>query len=280
MFASMRFFFAAACCTASQQITLFDHHSNANMNARSLHYVFRTTNRQKAYDFYVKKLGMKILRHEEFGEGCKASCNGPFDGKWSKTMIGYGPEDDNFVFELTYNYGLKKVTQGNDFGVEPLPKNPVNKVVLHVSDLEKSIEFWGNILGLAVNVTKKGERAVIGFGTGQTALELVSIHEAVKRENASGRIAFSVAQRELKPLEAKVKEFDEKRILTPYTDLDTPGKETVSVVILADPDGHEICFVGDENFRKLSQPDPQADELLQKAIKDDWSDEWEASNNK
>ena len=31
-------------------------------------------------------------------------CNGPYDGKWSKSMVGYGPEDDHFVAELTYNY--------------------------------------------------------------------------------------------------------------------------------------------------------------------------------
>ena len=27
-------------------------------------------------------------------------------------------------------------------------------------------------------------------------------------------------------------------------------------------DGHEICFVGDEAFRELSQVDPKADQLL------------------
>ncbi|GIX87412.1 glyoxalase domain-containing protein 4, partial [Caerostris extrusa] len=57
----------------------------------------------------------KILRHEEFEEGCKATCNGPYDGKWSKTMIGYGPEDNHFVAELTYNYGVKSYKLGNDF---------------------------------------------------------------------------------------------------------------------------------------------------------------------
>jgi hypothetical protein len=36
---------------------------------------------------------------------CEAACNGPYDGKWSKTMIGYGDEDTQFVLELTYNYG-------------------------------------------------------------------------------------------------------------------------------------------------------------------------------
>ncbi len=41
----------------------------------------------------------------------------PYDGKWSKSMIGYGPEDYNFVLELTYNYGIKHYTKGNDFQV-------------------------------------------------------------------------------------------------------------------------------------------------------------------
>ena len=41
----------------------------------------------------------------------------PYDGKWSKTMVGYGAEDNHFVFELTYNYGIKSYKRGNDFRV-------------------------------------------------------------------------------------------------------------------------------------------------------------------
>lgn len=41
----------------------------------------------------------------------------PYDNKWSKTMIGYGPEDDYFVLELTYNYGVSEYKRGNDFCV-------------------------------------------------------------------------------------------------------------------------------------------------------------------
>ncbi len=32
-------------------------------------------------------------------------------------MVGYGPEDDHFVLELTYNYGIKHYRLGNDFQV-------------------------------------------------------------------------------------------------------------------------------------------------------------------
>lgn len=30
-------------------------------------------------------------------------------------MVGYGPEDDHFVAELTYNYGVGEYRLGSDF---------------------------------------------------------------------------------------------------------------------------------------------------------------------
>ena len=51
-----------------------------------------------------------MLRHEEFETGCEATCNGPYGGAWSKTMVGLGDENCNFVFELTYNYGVDGYT--------------------------------------------------------------------------------------------------------------------------------------------------------------------------
>lgn len=30
-------------------------------------------------------------------------------------MVGYGPEDTHFVFELTYNYPVKSYEKGNEF---------------------------------------------------------------------------------------------------------------------------------------------------------------------
>lgn len=32
-------------------------------------------------------------------------------------MVGYGDEDNHFVVELTYNYGIKNYRKGNDFRV-------------------------------------------------------------------------------------------------------------------------------------------------------------------
>ena len=59
-------------------------------------------------------LGARILRHEEFKAGCEATCNGPYTGYWSKSMVGWENEDNSFVFELTYNYGIDQYARGND----------------------------------------------------------------------------------------------------------------------------------------------------------------------
>ena len=71
-------------------------------------------------------------------------------------------------------------------------------------------------------------------------------------------------------------------------------RSAVQVVILADPDGQEICFVGDEAFRELSQVlrkafirlihlaqvDPEADKLLDAALAGDKSNEWFAKKGR
>ncbi|KAJ7995575.1 hypothetical protein DPEC_G00246010 [Dallia pectoralis] len=287
---------------------------------RALHFVFKVGDRSKTATFFRDVLGMKILRHEEFEEGCKATCNGPYDGKWSKTMVGFGPEEDHFVAELTYNYGVGEYRLGNDFmgltlqssqsvsnakklgwplteidealylaeapggyrfylvDKERPPNDPVQKVCLAVSDLQKSTHYWSSLLGMKVMERNEEKKTVLmGFSDTQCKLELHDIGVTVDHGTAFGRIAFSCPCDQLSELEALMKK-EQQKILTPLVSLDTPGKATVEVVILADSDGHEICFVGDEAFRKLSKMDPMANALLDKAMAEDKSDEWFAKH--
>uniref|UniRef100_UPI003AACC97F glyoxalase domain-containing protein 4 isoform X2 n=1 Tax=Centroberyx gerrardi TaxID=166262 RepID=UPI003AACC97F len=276
---------------------------------RALHFVFKVGDRGKTATFYRDVLGMKILRHEEFEEGCKATCNGPYDGKWSKTMVGFGPEDDHFVAELTYNYGVGEYHLGNDFlgltlqssqavsnakrvgwpltevgeglylaeapggyrfyllDKEQPANDPVQKVCLAVSDLQRSTHYWTALLGMKLMEKNEEKKTVLmGFADTQCKLELHDVGGTVDHGTAFGRIAFSCPR--------------EQKILTPLVSLDTPGKATVEVVILADPDSHEICFVGDEAFRQLSMVDPKGNALLDKAMAEDKSDEWFAKHNR
>ncbi|KAK3930950.1 Glyoxalase domain-containing protein 4 [Frankliniella fusca] len=284
------------------------------ISGRALHYVVRVPDRKKTIQFYRDILGMKVLRHEEFREGCAAACNGGYDNRWSKTMVGYGPEDTHFVVELTYNYMVRDYKIGNDLvGItirssealkrakeaswpvveengkytlqapvgykivivdepQPTDKDPVEKISLAVSNLEKSINYWHSLLKM--KVLKKSDKTVeLSYGEGQTVLELCDIGAPIVRETAGGRIAFAVPYEQQPEIDTIIKKANQK-ILTPLISLDTPGKATVRVIILADPDGHEICFVDEEGFRPLSAVDPEGNALIEKYIRLDKSDQF------
>ncbi|KAK9504002.1 hypothetical protein O3M35_010449 [Rhynocoris fuscipes] len=292
----------------------------ASLKGRALHYVFKVADRSLTAKFYRDVLGMKVLRHEEFTEGCAAACNGPYDNRWSKTMVGYGFEDTHFAMELTYNYNVDNYKKGNEFlGItiksreviarakatkwpiiqeddthytleapggytfiiidepQPTDSDPVQKVSLACSNLDKTINYWHCELGM--NVYQKDEQSVIlaYANEGQAKLQFIQTPEKIDRAEAYGRIAFAIPNIELEPLETRIKGKDLK-ILTPLITLDTPGKASVTVVILADPDGHEICFVDEENYHILSQFDPQAEASLNKYIRLD--DKRKAENAK
>ncbi|CAI2348756.1 unnamed protein product [Caenorhabditis sp. 36 PRJEB53466] len=280
------------------------------MTARALHYVFKVANRAKTIDFYTKVLNMKVLRHEEFDKGCEASCNGPYDERWSKTMIGYGPEDEHFVIELTYNYPIHKYELGNDYRAIVIDSNElfekissiehrksgcgrlavkdpdghefkigkaeqtpkVMRVQVNVGDLAKSREYWHGVLGMSI-VEEKSSRIRLTYGREQCEWEIVQSKEPLTRGTAFGRIAFSYPGQLLESLQSKVKQAGGK-IINELLTLKTPGKADVQVVILADPDGHEICFVGDEGFRALSKEDESAEKALREQIKNDDSEKW------
>jgi len=264
--------------------------------------------------FYREVLGMKVLRHEEFEEGCEAACNGPYDGKWSKTMVGYGPEENHFVVELTFNYNISNYQLGNDFqGItiqsretlararkagwpvkeedgravleapggykfyvvdqpEPTNRDPVISVAIAVSNMTESVQYWSELLEMKVISASLCTTSLSYNPSNQASLVLVS-QPSVNHAKAPGRIAFSIPASDLPGIQEKMVKAN-TTILKPLVSLDTPGKATVQVVILADPDGQEICFVGAEAFKELSQVDPNGDKLLNDAIDGDKSDEW------
>ena len=301
--------------------------------ARALHWVFKVGDRTAEVGFLRGALGMRVLRHEEFAEGCAAACNGPYAGRWSKTMVGFGPEASHFVLELTYNYGLRSYARGDDFrwisiasraahrraaaaGAERMPDgslllrspngygfrlvdadppprsagtgDPVTELALNVADLGRARDYWAGFLGMRLwdagpaaggGTGGAGEKSLaLSFGPDQALLRLFQAAH-VDHAEAYGRVAFALPGAGLKPLEAAVRaRVGGHAVLTPYVSLDTPGKATVEVVILADPDGYEICFVGAEGFGELSQIDPQAESLLQAAMDDDKAAEWFAKH--
>jgi len=80
---------------------------------RPLHWVLKVSDLKAHVEFYSDVLGLSVQRHEEFDKGCEATCNGPYSGWWSKTMLSATSEED-FSLELTYNYGVDHYDNGND----------------------------------------------------------------------------------------------------------------------------------------------------------------------
>nr|ADG64921.1 hypothetical protein [Drosophila pseudoobscura] len=282
----------------------------AALSGRALHYVLKIGDRAKNAFFFRQILGMKVLRHEEFKEGCEAECNGPYDNRWSKTMVGYGPESSHFVIELTYNYGVTSYEMGNDFGgvtihsTEILPRaaqhsypiektegghlltspdgykfhvidqavteadaDPVQSVELRVTNLAASRQYWEQVLRMQPLAENK-QSVWLTYDFKQASLQLTQTPDPINRAKAYGRIAFAVPAATQQPLHEAVVATGGTVLKSPIT-LETPGKPAVTVLILADPDGHEICFVDEEGFSQLSQEEPDGDHRLEKYLAKD-----------
>ncbi|XP_028781064.1 probable lactoylglutathione lyase, chloroplastic isoform X2 [Neltuma alba] len=72
---------------------------------RMLHVVYRVGDLERTIKFYTECLGMKLLRKRDIPEE-----------RYTNAFLGYGPEDAQFVIELTYNYGVDAYDIGNGFG--------------------------------------------------------------------------------------------------------------------------------------------------------------------
>ncbi|ABX21442.1 hypothetical protein SARI_01546 [Salmonella enterica subsp. arizonae serovar 62:z4,z23:-] len=67
--------------------------------------MLRVGDLQRSIAFYTNVLGMKLLRTSENPEY-----------KYSLAFVGYGPETEEAVIELTYNWGVESYDMGNAYG--------------------------------------------------------------------------------------------------------------------------------------------------------------------
>lgn len=72
---------------------------------RLLHTMLRVGDLKRSIAFYTNVLGMKLLRTSENPEY-----------KYSLAFVGYGPETEEAVIELTYNWGVESYDMGNAYG--------------------------------------------------------------------------------------------------------------------------------------------------------------------
>ncbi|HEY2455298.1 MAG TPA: lactoylglutathione lyase [Scandinavium sp.] len=111
---------------------------------RLLHTMLRVGNLQRSIEFYTNVLGMKLLRTSENPEY-----------KYSLAFVGYGPESEEAVLELTYNWDVESYDLGTAYG--------------HIAlSVDNAVEACERIRKNGGNVTReagpvKGGSTVIAF---------------------------------------------------------------------------------------------------------------------
>ena len=73
---------------------------------RMLHTMIRVFDLRRSLDFYTGVLGMKLLRKNDYP-----------DGRFTLAFVGFGPEEETAVIELTHNWDQGEPYQiGTGFG--------------------------------------------------------------------------------------------------------------------------------------------------------------------
>ncbi|MGK2913698.1 MAG: lactoylglutathione lyase [Porticoccaceae bacterium] len=70
-----------------------------------LHTMLRVGDLDRSIAFYTDMLGMQLLRRREFP-----------DGRFTLAFLGYGPETETTVLELTHNWDTAHYDLGNAYG--------------------------------------------------------------------------------------------------------------------------------------------------------------------
>lgn len=72
---------------------------------RILHTMLRVGDLERSLAFYTEVLGMQLLRRQDYPEG-----------KFTLAFVGYQPESEGAVLELTHNWGVEKYDLGSGYG--------------------------------------------------------------------------------------------------------------------------------------------------------------------
>lgn len=84
-----------------------------------LHTMLRVGDLERSIEFYTKVLEMQLLRRKDYP-----------DGSYTLAFLGYGPEEEGAVLELTYNWGTASYEIGTGYG----------HIAIAVEDLQKAVD--------------------------------------------------------------------------------------------------------------------------------------------
>ena len=88
----------------------------------------------KSMEYYEKCLGMKAIRTRDNPEH-----------NYTLGFMGYGPEDESCVLELTYNYGVETYDMGNAYGQIAISTKDVYKTAEAIKQAGREMDKWVDI---------------------------------------------------------------------------------------------------------------------------------------
>lgn len=72
---------------------------------RILHTMIRVGNLERSIAFYTEVLGMHVISRQDYPEG-----------RFTNVFVGYGPDSEGAVLELTHNWDTASYDLGNGYG--------------------------------------------------------------------------------------------------------------------------------------------------------------------
>ncbi len=83
---------------------------------RVLRYVLKVGDLEEATHVFVDLLEMRVFNHHEYDSGSADGGEVHYEGKWSRTLVGYGKTvEAQLHLQLTVNHGVAKYSRGNHF---------------------------------------------------------------------------------------------------------------------------------------------------------------------
>lgn len=90
---------------------------------RLLHTMLRVGDLQRSIDFYTRLLDMRLLRQAD---------NAAY--KYTLAFLGYGPESEQTVLEMTYNWGVEHYEHGGAYGHIAIEVDDAHAICARVAD--------------------------------------------------------------------------------------------------------------------------------------------------
>ncbi|VEN35749.1 unnamed protein product [Callosobruchus maculatus] len=144
----------------------------------------------------------------------------------------------------------------------PLPKDkdPISKIIITSTNLQKSIRFWCGFLEMNIMVEKR-HSITLSYGKNQARLEIRYISPPFIQGDNTPRLKAVIPYKQLMELQLKFLKMPNR--IKQHTTIYAYTKPTnVKIAVFVDYDGHEIAYIDQESYAKVLKYDAESVKTL------------------